>query len=137
MDIQINKYIFEGLKQYNNNLGDKNYGNSVVNLSPINPSYPLTIIQTIRDVANPNYNTCYGRVSSKGYKLDIFAQDMGDIPRDEIAEEVAKLMDNFMSNYVGLNRVSYNFIDLEKEGSLAHIVMTYSKDLDEYRRKFI
>lgn len=137
MDIQSNKDIYSGLKGYIQSLGEDNYGNDVLELAPLKPIYPFTLIHTIRDVAVPNYNSCYGRVSSKGYSIDIYAQDKGKISRKDIAEQISVQVDDFMTNYVGLDRASYNDNDLEKEGTVFHITITYSGNLDEYRRKFI
>lgn len=136
MDIQINREICTALAEYNKGL-EKNYGNVVLDAPPVNKKYPLTVIQNIRDVANANYNSCYGRVSSKGYKVHIYAQDKGKISRVVIAETIAKNVDDFLGRQVGLIRESYNSIDLENEGTTLHIIMTYSGNLDEYRRKFI
>lgn len=136
MDIQVNKDIYNGLKAYNTSNSTTNYGNTVLEVAPKNKVYPYTLIQVIRDVANPNYNTCFGRVSSKGYRVDIYAQDKGKILRKDIADIISQQVDYFLSE-IGLQRVSYNAIDLENEGTTYHIIMTYSADLDEYRRKFI
>lgn len=136
MDIQVNKDIYNGLKAYNNTLNKSNYGNTILEVAPKNKVYPYTILHTIRDVANPNYNTLYGRVSSKGYRVDIYAQDKGKVLRKDIADIISQQVDFYMSA-IGLQRVSYNAVDLESEGTTYHIIMTYSADLDEYRRKFI
>lgn len=136
MDIQVNKDIYNGLKAYNTSNSTTNYGNTVLEVAPKNKVYPYTLIQVIRDVANTNYNTCFGRVSSKGYRVDIYAQDKGKILRKDVADVISQQVDYFLSE-IGLQRVSYNAIDLENEGTTYHIIMTYSADLDEYRRKFI
>lgn len=138
MDIKINKLIYEGLVDYNNSL-DNNYGNTILDLVPLErKQFPYTIVRAIRDTANVNYNTCYGRISSKGYRVDIYAQNKGTkLKRNDIAEHLAQQIDKYMGNIVGLDRVSYNAIDLENEGTTYHIIITYSGNLDEYRRKFI
>lgn len=138
MDIKINKLIYEGLVNYNNSL-DNNYGNTILDLVPLErKQFPYTIVRAIRDTANVNYNTCYGRISSKGYRVDIYAQNKGTkLKRNDIAEYLAQQIDKYMGNIVGLDRVSYNAIDLENEGTTYHIIITYSGNLDEYRRKFI
>ncbi len=133
MDIQINNDLYTALVEYNSKL-DKNFGNTVLNLAPLNKKYPYTIFSTIRDIGVDN--NCYGKRSSKGYRLDIYAQDKGTkYNRLEIAEQIAQNLDKFMSK-VGLQRVSYNFFDVENEGTTYHIIITYSANYDEYRRKF-
>lgn len=134
MDVKINKDIYNGLVNYNKELED-NFGNSIVDLPPVNKKYPYTIFSTIRDVANKNYNSCYGKISNKGYKLDIYAQDKGKIKRNDIAQQLSEQLDTFM-NFVGLSRVSYNEFNSEQQGTVCHIIVTYDNNYDEYRRKF-
>lgn len=134
MDIQVNEDLYNALVQYNAKL-EKNFGNTVLKLAPRNKKYPYTIFSTIRDTSINN--NCYGKRSSKGYRLDIYAQDKGTkYDRLEIAEHIAQSLDEFMS-LIGLERVSYNAFDVENEGTTYHIIITYSATLDEYRRKFI
>lgn len=137
MDIVVYDNILNGAVEYNSKLGDKNYGNEVVAFSPESPTYPLTIIDEIRNVSNASWNTCFDRVSSLGYRVDIFAKTKGDVTKQTIARTVAEQMDYFMSQYVGLNRVSFNVSPLEDKGSVYHIIMTYEGSLHENRRKFI
>lgn len=126
--------ILNGLKEYNNGL--ENYGNEVVRLPPTKPTYPLTIFTEIRNVANPNYNTCFDRVASVGYRLDIYAKTKGNITKDRIAREIAELMDRYLTN-IGLLRVSFNISELENDSSIFHIIMTYSGNVSEYRKILI
>ena len=126
--------ILNGLKEYNNWL--ENYGNEVVRLPPTKPTYPLTILTEIRNVANPNYNTCFDRVASVGYRLDIYAKTKGNITKDRIAREIAELMDRYLTN-IGLLRVSFNISELENDSSIFHIIMTYSGNVSEYRKILI
>ena len=136
MDIQINKDIYSNLKEFNDNRGD-NYGNKVLEAVPKNKIYPYTVFQTVRDVADTRYNTPFDRVSNKGYRIDIYAQDKGQILRKDIAEQISKIVDFYLSNYYKLTRASFNAIDLENEGTVYHIIMMYSGNLHENRRKFI
>lgn len=135
MDTKINEQLYNDLVKYNASL-QNNYANTVLDLAPNTKKYPYTIFSTIRDVANKNYNTCYGRVSSKGYRLDIYAQDKGKVKRNKIAQSICEQLDEFMSA-IGLQRVSYNEFDVENEGTVFHIITTYSSDYDEYRKRFI
>lgn len=136
MDIIAYENIFAGMKSYNDAL-KQNYGNAVVQIPPKNPTYPLTVFDEIRNVANPLYNTCFERVASMGYRVDIYAKTMGKSTKQQIAREIAQEMDNYLTNYVGLNRVSFNVSGLEGDASLYHIIMTYEGNLHENRRKFI
>ena len=135
MDIHAFEQLFTAYKEYNNDLAD-NYGNEIVDLPPINPEFPLTIFSEIRNVANAQYHSCYERVASVGYRVDIYAKDKGKFSRLQIAREIAEQADTFFT-LCGLNRVSFNGNALSDEGGTYHIIMTYSGNLEEYRRRFI
>lgn len=135
MDILAYDYILAGLKDYNNNL-DKNYGNVVVSYPSTNPTYPYTVFDEIRNVANRNYNTPYDKVASVGYRVDIYAKTKGNVTKQEIARYIAQQADKYLSN-IGLLQVSYNVSELENDSSIYHIIMTYSGNLYENRRKLI
>lgn len=134
MDILIYENLLQSLKKFNET--QKNYGNEIVRLPPTNPVYPLTIFTEIRNVANPSFNSCFDRVASVGYRLDIYAKTKGNITKDRIAREIAELMDRYLTN-VGLLRVSFNISELENDSSIFHIIMTYSGNVSEYRKILI
>ena len=135
MDILAYEYMFEGLKDYNSTI-EQNYGNVVVGTPPSNPTYPLTVFDEIRNVANPNYNSCYERVASVGYRADIYAKTKGSVSKQIIARRIAQEVDKYFTN-VGLTRVSFNVSELENDSSIYHIIMTYSGNLNENRRNLI
>ena len=135
MDILAYEYMLQGLKDYNATI-EQNYGNVVVATPPNNPTYPLTVFDEIRNVANPNYNGCFERVSSVGYRADIYAKTKGSVSKQIIARRIAQEVDKYLTN-VGLTRVSFNVSELENDSSIYHIIMTYSGNLHENRRKFI
>lgn len=133
MDIVAYSDMLDGLIEYNKTVKN-NYGNKIVRYPTTDTTYPHTVFQEIRNVANANYNTCYERVSSVGYRVDIFAKTKAKIGKDEIARNIAKLCDDYLTA-IGLTRVSFNINDLENDSSIFHIIMTYSGQLNEYRRK--
>lgn len=135
MDILAYEYMLQGLKDYNATI-EQNYGNVVVTTPPTNPTYPLTVFDEIRNVANPNYNSCYERVASVGYRADIYAKTKGSVSKQIIARRIAQEVDRYLTN-VGLTRVSFNVSELENDSSIYHIIMTYSGNLQEFRRKLI
>lgn len=136
MDIVVYDDILNGLKEYNRNLA-QNYGNNIVGIAPINPTYPLTVFDEIRNQANAAYNTPYDKVSSLGYRVDIFAKTKGNITKQSIARKLAKDIDNFLTNHVGLLQVSWNINELENDSSIYQITLTYSANLHENRRTII
>ena len=135
MDIFAYDYMLQGLKDYNATI-EQNYGNVVVATPPTNPTYPLTVFDEIRNVANPNYNSCYERVASVGYRADIYAKTKGSVSKQIIARIIAQEVDRYFTN-VGLTRVSFNVSELENDSSIYHIIMTYSGNLHENRRNLI
>ena len=135
MDILAYEYMLQGLKDYNATI-EQNYGNTVVATPPTNPTYPLTVFDEIRNVANANYNTCYERVASVGYRADIYAKTKGNVTKQTIARKIAQEVDNYLTN-IGLTRVSFNVSGLENDSSIYHIIMTYSGNLHENRRNLI
>lgn len=135
MDILAYEYMLQGLKDYNATI-EQNYGNVVVTTPPTNPTYPLTVFDEIRNVANANYNSCYERVASVGYRADIYAKTKGSVSKQIIARRIAQEVDKYLTN-VGLTRVSFNVSELENDSSIYHIIITYSGNLHENRRKLI
>lgn len=141
MDIQIYEDILDGMKEYNKNL-PQNYGNNIYSVPPVagknKPiSYPITIFDEIRNVANPRYNTCFDRIASVGYRVDIYAKTKGNVTKQTIARKLAQELDKYLTDNVGLTRVSFNISELENDNSIYHIIMTYSGNLLERRRKII
>ena len=135
MDILAYEYMLQGLKDYNATI-EQNYGNVVVATPPANPTYPLTLFDEIRNVANANYNSDYDRVASVGYRADIYAKTKGSVSKQIIARRIAQEVDRYLTN-VGLTRVSFNVSELENDSSIYHIIITYSGNLHENRRKLI
>lgn len=135
MDILAYEYMLQGLKDYNATI-EQNYGNVVVATPPNNPTYPLTVFDEIRNVANPNYNSCYERVASVGYRSDVYAKTKGSVSKQIIARRIAQEVDRYLTN-VGLTRISFNVSELENDSSIYHIIMTYSGNLHENRRNLI
>lgn len=132
MDIQIYEDIFDGLKEYNDKLLN-NYGNIIVPF-PSTSKYPNTVFKEIRNVANSRYNTRYDKVSSIGYRVDIYAKTKGSIDKQTIARQLMKYIDDYLTYTVGLLQVSYNAIDLENDASIYQITLTYSAYFYENRR---
>lgn len=135
MDIMTYENILQGLKDYNATI-EQNYGNVVVKYPTKNTTFPHTQFNENRNVANPNYNTCYERVSGVGYLVKIYAKTKGSVDKLTIARALAKIADDYLTN-IGLTRVSYNVFVNEEGGAICEIVMTYSGNLHENRRNLI
>lgn len=136
MDIVVYDKLLEALTEYNSTI-EQNYGNVVVPFPAQEPTYPYTVFDEIRNVANRQYNTIYDKVSSIGYRVDIFAKTKGEIDKQKIARKIMKDIDDFLTYNIGLLQVSYNANELENDSSIYHIILTYSANLNENRRRII
>lgn len=135
MDILTYEYLLQGLKDHNEKSA-QNYGNKVLRLPPKDPKYPISILREIRNSAT-RFNSCFQKVASVGYRVDIFAQTKGKITHDVIARTIAKEIDDYMTS-VNLSRVSKNENELiDEQGAYYHIILTYEGNLDENRMRFI
>jgi hypothetical protein len=142
MDNKVYFQILNSLKVYNKSLSE-NYGAEIYSLPPkLNKNtelkFPIVRFYQVGNAQNPSFNSPFERVSSVRYVLDIFAKDKGNkVLRNEIALDLSEKFDAFLSNDCNLLRQSTNEFDLEGEGSIYRITMTYSGNLHENRRKFI
>lgn len=135
MDILAYNYLYDGLVDMNEKSG-KPRGNVIVHYPTANPTYPYTVFDEIRNVANASYNTAFDRVASTGYVARIYAKTKGKVDKQTIAREVAQMVDKYLT-YCGLLRISYNANESVNDNSIYEIIMTYSGNLHENRRKFI
>lgn len=134
MDVHAYKDLYNSYEAYNDSL-ENNYGNIVTDLPPNRPELPITVFSEVRNVATA-FNSCFGKVASVGYRVDIFAQDKGEISRIDIAREIAQQADEFFTA-LGLQCTSFNANALYDEGGTYRIMLVYSGNLDESRRRFI
>ena len=135
MDILAYNDLYDGLVDMNDKSG-KPRGNVIVHYPTANPTYPYTVFDEIRNVANASYNTAFDRVASTGYVARIYAKTKGKVDKQTIAREVAQMVDKYLT-YCGLLRISYNANESVNDNSIYEIIMTYSGNLHENRRKFI
>ena len=135
MDIYASELIYDGLKSYNERKG-KPFGNEVVDEEPLDPIYPLTIIQETRNVQNPNYRNPMELVSSIGFSVEIYAQDTGDKTKKQVARELAKLAFDYMTA-IGFEQSGFVPDGLVRDASLHRIIMTFTGNLHENSRRII
>lgn len=136
MDIVVYDEILEGLKTYNDSV-DENYGNVVLPYPAIKPTYPYTVVDEIRNIVNPKFKSSFDKVASLGYRIDIYSKTKGNIDKQTIARNIAKQVDKFFTSYVGLTQNSWNVSELENDSSIYHIIVSYSGNLHENRRKIL
>lgn len=136
MDILAYDYLLNGLTEYNKSQGAP-YGNVIVPYPTTETTFPHTVFEEIRNVANTSYNYDIERVASVGYRVDIYAKNKGTkTDKQTIARYISGFVDKYLTS-IGLTRVSFNVNELVNDASIYHITMTYSGNLYENRRKFI
>lgn len=131
MDILAYEHLKQGLRNYNEMVG-KPHGNVIVSYPTENSTYPLTVFDEIRNIDN----LVAEQVSSVGYRVDIYAKTKGSVDKQTIAREIAYQVNKYLTS-IKLKRISYNANPQENDNSLYHIIMTYSGNLYEIKRKFI
>lgn len=131
MDILAYEHLKQGLRNYNEMVG-KPHGNVIVSYPTENSTYPLTVFDEIRNIDN----LVAEQVSSVGYRVDIYAKTKGSVDKQTIAREIAYQVNKYLTS-IKLKRISYNANPQENDNSLYHIIMTYSGNLYEVKRKFI
>ena len=134
MDILAYNDLYDGLVAFNEKSG-KPKGNVIVHYPSANPTYPHTVFDEIRNVGT-NFNSDHERVASVGYVVKVFAKTKGKIDKQTIAREIAQMVDNYL-RYFKLTRISYNANESVNDNSIYEIILTYSGNLQENRRRFI
>lgn len=137
MNIWIYDNILRDMKIYNDNHKDENYGNVVVPYATTKPTYPYTVFDEIRNVGDRNHKSQFDKMSSMGYRVDVYAKTKGSVNKQTIARKIAEQIDDYLTNYVGLDQVSFNPMPSENDDSIYHITMLYEKTLHINRAKFI
>lgn len=130
MDIWAYDELLIGIRKYNEMLG-KPRGNVIVKYPTTDTTYPHTIFKEIRNVDN----LVKQRVASAGYHIRVCAKTKGKIDKETIAREIAEKMDRFLVSK-NLRRISFNCDAQVNDSSICQIDMTYSGNLDEFRRVF-
>lgn len=137
MVITVYDKIFEALKAYNDTL-EQNYGNAIVGSSSINTTYPQTVFEEIRNDPLRRTNIkLLDRVDNLGYEVEIYAKQKGKIDKKTIAREIAKLLDDFLTNVIGLKLLSMNPVPNLNDSSIYRINLRYSALYYENRAKIL
>ena len=135
MDIQVYEDIFNGLVEYNRKVDE--FETAIVPYPTTDTTFPFVALEETRNVADQRYNTCFNRISSVGYKVEIYAKDIGTLDKQTIARKKAQQIDDYMTNNVGLTRVAFVTNNIVNDASEYRITMTYNCTQFENRRKFI
>ena len=133
MDIKIADEIFEALKYYNKKIGSP-YGNVVVPYPTTKPTYPYCVFDEINNIENPQSRSDFDRVSTIGYKLEIYAKTKGCIDNRTIARDIAQKLNSFLTRNVGLRQVGFVPVPQVNQSSIYQITITYIGKLHENRK---
>ncbi|MCM1437788.1 MAG: hypothetical protein NC131_01060 [Roseburia sp.] len=137
MVITVYDKILKALKEYNETL-EQNYGNVVVGTSPSTPTYPLTVFDEIRNDPLTRTNIRpLDRVDNLGYELEIYAKTKGSVNKQTIARKIAKELDDFLTERIGLQQLSMNPVPNVNDSSIYRINIRYSAKYFENRAKIL
>ena len=138
MDITVYDKLLTALQEYNSTL-EQNYGNVILNEAKTNSTFPYSVFEEITN--DPYRRTTVKHldsVDSLGYELTIYAKDKGTrFGKKTIARELAKALDDFLSDYVGLRRLSMNLLPNINDDSTCRINLRYTAKYNEYRTKIL
>lgn len=135
MDIQVYNNIYSGLQTYIAEKGNP-YGVTVVNDVTTDTKYPFIFIEEPTNTPYNDYERGYERVSLNTYRVEVFAKNKNKVSKQQIARELAQLVDNFMI-MIGLNRTSSNANTPTMDGALYRYTSMYNGYWHENRNRFI
>jgi hypothetical protein len=135
MDIQVYNDIYSGLQTYIAEKGNP-YGVTVVNDVTTDTKYPFIFIEEPTNTPYNGYERGYEKVSLNTYRIEVFAKNKNKVSKQQIARELAQLVDNFMI-MIGLNRTSSNANTPTMDGALYRYTSMYNGYWHENRNRFI
>ena len=107
-------------------------------MPPANPTYPLVMFDEVRNVkSGHSFGEIQDKVSSLGYQADIYGKAKGTANRRTVARTVAMVVDSYLSDFIGLHRMSFNVTPVEAGGELYRITIMYDKKLYENKNILI
>lgn len=138
MDINIYDEIYNSLEKYmaGNPIGL--YGAALVHYPSTSPTYPYVVFDEVR---NQSFGRSYGEVSDKvaslGYRVRVYGKTKGSASKMKIARSIVGMVDEFLTEYVGLKQVSSNPDPNIADGDLYGIVVMYETKYYENRKNII
>lgn len=137
MDIKVYDELYQGLSEFLTENASSCYKPSLVHYPQSKPTYPSVIFEEIRNVNGAkSFGDIPDKTSDLGYRVKIYAKTSGNVTKMTIARTIGKYVDNFLT-VVGLRQVSYNPDPLVADGDLYGLIITYSANFYDNRRKII
>lgn len=147
MDITVYDKLYEALKlaleEFNTESGFKA---EISTYAPDTPKYPLLILSEVRNQPYSPFIGIRERVSSLGYRVDIFAKtSIITLPdkkkttmnKQQICRKLMEFVNNFMQVKIGLNLISNNSFDsVGTQGELYQITLVFQQNYYENKEYF-
>lgn len=138
MDIEVYDDIYASLEKYIDENQNAFRKAAITHYPPTSPKCPLVIFDEVRN--QPKLHT-FGeipdRVANLGYRVRIYAKQIGSNSKQKIARQIAQQVDSFLIENVGLRQVSMNPEPTLDDGEIYGIVLMYTASFYENRRNFI
>lgn len=146
MDITVYQKIYEALElaldKYN---AESSYRVALSRYAPQDPEYPLIIFEEVRNQPQGRYYGARERLSSLGYKVDIFARTKAVLDENDeldmrynkqsIAREIMQFVVDFMQDKIGLQLISNNpFDNVGVNGELYQITLVFQQIYHENKQ---
>lgn len=147
MDITVYDKLYEALEialnEFNNKSGFKA---NISSYSPDEPKYPLIIFTEVRNQPKSHFYSVRERVSSVGYRIDIFAKTAIITKTDktkevtnkqQICRQLMQFLTDFMQMNIGMNLISKNEFDsIGTQGELYQITLVFQQNYFENKEYF-
>lgn len=148
MDITVYDKLYEALEIALNEFNTKSgFKAQISSYAPDEPKYPLIILSEVRNQPHSQYNGIRQRVSSFGYKVDIYAKTSiitlpnkkkTTLNKQQICRELMQFITDFMQIKIGLNLISNNNFDsVGTQGELYQITLVFQQNYYENKEIFI
>lgn len=147
MDITVYDKLYEALEIALNEFNTKSgFKAQISPYAPDEPKYPLIILSEARNQPHSQYNGIRQRVSSLGYKVDIYAKTSiitlpnkkkTTLNKQQICRELMQFITDFMQVKIGLNLISNNNFDsVGTQGELYQITLVFQQNYYENKEYF-
>ena len=136
MDIQIYEDIYNSLEKFLATNESSIYGASLVHYPSSKPTYPYVIFEEIRNQPVGNaFGEIPDRLANLGYAIKIYAKTKGSVSKMTIARNVAVVINEFLTQYVGIKQVSLNPDPNVADGELYGLIIMYNTNYYENKQQ--
>lgn len=149
MDITVYDKLYEALETALNEFNTKSgFKAQISPYAPDEPKYPLIILTEVRNQPKTHFYSRRERVSSLGYRIDIFAKTtpvtkQGTktkvvVNKQQICRQLMQFITDFMQMNIGMNLISKNEFDsVGTQGELYQITLVFQQNYFENKEYFL